>query len=76
MDSRDREIDRRRLLGGALGAATAMTGASLLGATSAMAQPAAGHSTAGHSTAAAPPTSTLWREFRAAPYTHPQIPYV
>ncbi|MGW3564686.1 glycosyl hydrolase family 28-related protein [Streptomyces sp. NPDC000941] len=75
MDSRDREIDRRRLLGGALGAATAMTGASLLGATSAVAQPAAGHSTVGHSTAA-PPTSTLWREFRAAPYTHPQIPYV
>ncbi|MFI1333133.1 glycosyl hydrolase family 28-related protein [Streptomyces sp. NPDC020845] len=70
MDSRDREIDRRRLLGGALGAATAMTGASLLGATSAVAQQAAGHSTA------APPTSTLWREFRAAPYTHPQIPYV
>ncbi|MFD8380624.1 glycosyl hydrolase family 28-related protein [Streptomyces sp. NPDC059679] len=70
MDSRDREIGRRRLLGGALGAATAMTGASLLGATSAAAQQAAGHSTV------APPTSTLWREFRAAPYTHPQIPYV
>ncbi|ADI08127.1 hypothetical protein SBI_05007 [Streptomyces bingchenggensis BCW-1] len=77
MDSRDREIDRRRLLGGALGAATAMTGASLLGATPATAHatPATAQQAAGHGTAA-PPTSALWREFRAAPYTHPQIPYV
>ncbi|WP_435861523.1 glycosyl hydrolase family 28-related protein [Streptomyces milbemycinicus] len=84
MDSRDREIDRRRLLGGALGAATTMAGASLLGATPATAHatPATAHATAataqqaaGHGTAA-PPTSALWREFRAAPYTHPQIPYV
>ncbi|QLH22598.1 glycoside hydrolase family 55 protein [Streptomyces sp. Rer75] len=56
----DREIDRRTVLGAAAGAA-AGTAAGVLGAAPA---------------AAAGPSAGLWREFRADPYRHPQIPYV
>ncbi|MFF1699583.1 glycoside hydrolase family 55 protein [Streptomyces sp. NPDC058257] len=54
---------RRGVLGGAMAvAAVAATGAT--GATGATASAKSGE------------TPTLWREFKAAPYTHPQIPYV
>ncbi|WP_413808771.1 glycoside hydrolase family 55 protein [Streptomyces sp. OE57] len=79
------EIDRRQLLGGAMGLAAAATllgtGAPLLTATDAAAAAAPGmpggtRTSGGADTSGGARTSALWREFRAHPYTHPQIPYV
>ncbi|MFI0780690.1 glycoside hydrolase family 55 protein [Streptomyces sp. NPDC021212] len=58
----DRDIDRRTVVAAAAGAAAGSV-VGLLGTTPAAA-------------AGRPVASELWREFRADPYHHPQIPYV
>lgn len=65
-------ISRRRLLTGAIQVSTAAVAATALGGRTAFA--------AAPNAPAAPPSagvpSPLWAEFKAAPYTHPQIPNV
>lgn len=61
-------ISRRRLLTGAIQVSTAAVAATALGGRTAIAATSQPATPAG--------TSPLWAEFRAAPYTHPQIPYV
>ncbi|MGW1492437.1 glycosyl hydrolase family 28-related protein [Streptomyces sp. NPDC002402] len=63
METSQRAISRRTLLG----SATAVAAAGIFG-------PGAGAGTA--IAAVAAETSPLWAEFRRTPYTHPQIPYV
>ncbi|MFE3901196.1 hypothetical protein ACFXPY_12740, partial [Streptomyces sp. NPDC059153] len=73
-------IGRRGLLGSAVAvAAAAATGLIGSGTASATSRPAAtGTATAtGRASAAGGPRVTpLWREFAAAPFTHPQVPFI
>ncbi|WP_065482850.1 glycosyl hydrolase family 28-related protein [Streptomyces sp. PTY087I2] len=68
------EVARRTVLGGAVAvAAAAATGA----ATAGSAHASAAREPAARASAARPVReAALWREFAAAPFTHPQIPYV
>lgn len=68
-----RAVGRRTLLGSAVAVAAAgvmTTGAPATAVTRAAMPAAPG------SSRTSPRTSTLWREFAASPYTHPQIPYI
>ncbi|MFE2580831.1 glycosyl hydrolase family 28-related protein [Streptomyces sp. NPDC059378] len=67
----DRQPGRRAVLGGAVGAAATAAASTLLGGT-ASAAPA--HRAQDPAHLARVPA--LWREFRANPYAHPQIPFV
>lgn len=78
-------IGRRRLLGSAVAVTAAATTGTLGGAGTAQARSAAGTARAADATGTAGaegagartrPSSPLWREFTAAPYTHPQIPFI
>ncbi|MFE7399115.1 hypothetical protein ACFU9V_21315, partial [Streptomyces sp. NPDC057557] len=73
-------IGRRGLLGSAVAvAAAAATGLIDSGTASATSRPAAtGTATAtGRASAAGGPRATpLWRELAAAPFTHPQVPFI
>ena len=66
-------MSRRRLLAASIQVTSAAAAAGVLGGTgTAAASPAPG---AGGEPSSAQPCG-LWAEFRATPYTHPQIPYV
>jgi hypothetical protein len=72
-------VSRRRLLSGGVKAGAAAAAAAAIGAPAASASPGSGSApsgAAGGSGGSGASAGGLWAEFRATPYTHPQIPYV
>lgn len=66
-----RNFSRRGLLGSAVAVAVAAATGTLGGGTAFAASGGTGAPVGGR-----PPLSPLWREFTAAPFTHPQIPFI